>query len=80
MYNLPLKRWAGHVHVPHAHDVNLRIQHVIRNGRFWAILGLVVMTISLMALIIWISQTATGDLQPYSPMRPFYPIPPQIIP
>lgn len=68
MYTLPLKRWASHTHVPKAHDMGVRLGHMVRDDRFWAVVALGILALILMAVALFTE--STGELT--TPSMPIY--------
>ena len=61
-----------HLHMP-GHDFVLRVEHLLSDKRFWAMVGITVLVAGLLALAIWAGQgegAATEDF-PFSPMYPY---------
>jgi len=68
MYRLHLTERFHHMHMPRTHDIILRLDHLVRDSRFWLSLALLV----LLALIITLAILTgpTQNLQP-GPIPPY---------
>lgn len=69
MYTLQTKRWFGHFHW---HDVNIGLNHVVHDERFWPMVVGVVLIAAFIALVIWAGmygEASPEDLPtyPYAP-------------
>ena len=72
MYETPHKTRAAHLHMPGLHGVGMRLQHMLRDERFWAIVAIVVILALLITLAIIAGRGTAGNPN-YSPMYPYYP-------
>ena len=67
-YHMPHLRMPGHGFV-------LKVEHLLGDKRFWAMVGITVLVAGLLALAIWAGQDggrATENF-PFSPMYPYLP-------
>jgi len=72
MYETRHKGRATHLHMPGMHELGMKVQHVLRDERFWALFAIVVILALLITLAI-IAGRGTGGSPDYSPMYPYYP-------
>ena len=71
MYHFPMKKLVGTMHMPHGHEAFMRMEHLMRDARFWAIVAV----ITLMALVITLA-VLTDPSETAVPEMPFkYPLP-----
>ena len=72
MYHIPIKNWMHHVHIPKRHDVAIKLDHIVHDERFWAIVGAAIL---LGLLITMAVLTATSENSPpiVTPVYPFMP-------
>ena len=70
MYHLSLKNLAHNVHMPNRHDRVVKFDHLLHDGRFWAIIALV----ALLALIISLALLTGPGGEPIRPMMPGFPL------
>ena len=72
MYHIPLKSRVHHTHMPHRHNMAVKMQSFFRDERFWAIFAIV----AIMALLITLAIVAgkgTGASPDFTPIYPYYP-------
>ena len=60
-----------HLHMP-GHGFVLRVEHLFRDKRFWAMVGITVLVAGLLALVIWAGQGERGNTENF-PLNPTYP-------
>ena len=72
MYHIPLKSWMHHAHMPHRHNMSVKMLSLFRDERFWAVFAIVV----IMALLIMLAIVAgrgAGASPDFTPIYPYYP-------
>lgn len=72
MYHIPVKNWMHHLHIPKRGDVAIRLDHIVHDERFWAIVGAAILLGVLITLAVL---TTTSESPPpiVTPMYPFMP-------
>ncbi len=72
MYHIPVKNWMHHVHIPRRHDMVIRMDHMVHDERFWAVMGAAILLGVLITLAVL---AATSGNQPpiVTPGYPFFP-------
>ena len=80
MYHIPINRWVHSIHMPHSHDIGLRMGHVVHDERFWPIMAMVIFLAIIVFLAILGAFGGEGGTEttPYvpSPLEPFGPFMP----
>jgi hypothetical protein len=71
MHTIPIPRWFEGQHKPHGHEMAVKLEHVVRDERFWPI----VVTLLLLALLVGVAIWAglSGGNGGVQPPRPYYP-------
>ncbi len=72
MYHIPVKNWMHRVHIPKRHDMAIRMDHMVHDERFWAVMGAVI----LLGLLITLAVLAasSGNQSPVvTPGYPYFP-------
>ena len=69
-----LKRFRSHIHLPHGH-LAVRMDHLIHDDRFWAMVVIAALLIAFAAIVIWAGTTieSTPGTQPIRPLYPYMP-------
>ena len=55
------------------HDFVLKVEHLLGDRRFWAMIGITVLFAGLLALVVWAGQGGSGPAEnfPFSPIYPY---------
>ncbi len=72
MYHIPLKSLVHRMHMPSRHETGVKMQKLVHDERFWAIVAIVVIMALLITLAI-VAGTGTGASPNFTPMYPYYP-------
>ncbi len=72
MYHIPLKSWVHHTHMPHRHNMAVKMQSLFHDERFWAIFAITVIMALLITLAI-VAGKGTGASPDFTPIYPYYP-------
>ena len=70
MYQLTVKNWTHHMHMPKRRDMVIKMDHLFHDQRFWAVVGATALMAVLVILAIFANNS--GNQAPIiTPMYPF---------
>lgn len=72
MYHIPVKNWMHHVHIPKRHDMAIRMDHMLHDERFWAVMGAVILLGLLITLAV-LAASSGGQSPVVVPGYPYFP-------
>ncbi len=72
MYHIPVKNWMHHVHIPKRHDMAIRMDHMVHDERFWAVMGAAILLGLLITLAV-LAATSGNQLPIVTPGYPYFP-------
>ncbi len=65
-----IKRFFGHPHMPDRHATAIKLQHMVHDERFWALLAIAIIMTVLITIGVW--ATIYGESNPQDlPINPF---------
>jgi hypothetical protein len=71
MQHVSLKDRMHHMHLPHRHDMAVRMHNITHDERFWLVVTLAILG-GLIALSIWAGINSEGTFES-TPLPPYYP-------